>query len=92
MFVFKNINKTSTVVQQNVVNYTQQLSASAEGINSFKIVSGSINNKYWQSLNVLFYTSGSPVYKGESGKFSSPGVNFSIQQPNFKQFISSLSR
>ena len=65
MFVFKDINKTSTVIQQNVVNYTQNLSASADGINSIKIVSGSTNVKYWNSLNVLFYTSGSPRYSEE---------------------------
>mgnify|MGYP001304398558 FL=1 len=65
MFVFKDINKTSTVVQRNVVNYTQNLTTSSFGIGSFKIVSGSINTKYWNSLNVLFYTSGSPKYGKE---------------------------
>ena len=41
MFVFKDINKTSTVIEQNVINYTQNLSASAGGIDSIKIISGS---------------------------------------------------
>ena len=98
MFVFKDINKTSTVIEQNVVNYTQNLSASAEGINSIKIISGSTNNNYWQSLNVLFYTSGSPSYSSqtstsslnlvEAGKFSSAGVNLSLQNLGKKQFLS----
>ena len=87
MFVFKDINKTSTVVEQNVVNYTQNLSASADGINSIKIVSGSSNTKYWDSLNVLFYTSGSPVYnKDEAKRFASPSSNFLIQKIGGKQF------
>jgi len=87
MFVFKDINKTSTVIQQNLVHYTQNLSSSADGISSIKIISGSTNNKYWQSLNVLFYTSGSPVYKGEAGKFSSPSINFTVKKTNQKQFL-----
>tara|TARA_R100001129_G_C5259679_1_gene230725 strand:+ start:79 stop:969 length:891 start_codon:yes stop_codon:yes gene_type:complete len=86
MFVFKDINKTSTVVQRNVVNYTQNLTTSSFGIGSFKIVSGSINTKYWNSLNVLFYTSGSPKY-GKELKFTSPGVNFSINKVVGKQYL-----
>tara|TARA_R100000908_G_C3712951_1_gene118831 strand:- start:35 stop:913 length:879 start_codon:yes stop_codon:yes gene_type:complete len=88
MFVFKDINKTSTVIQQNVVNYTQNLSASADGINSIKIVSGSTNVKYWNSLNVLFYTSGSPRYSEESLKYASSDTNLSIQNIGKKQFLS----
>ena len=86
MFVFKDINKTSTVVQRNVVNYTQNLTTSSFGIGFFKIVSGSINTKYWNSLNVLFYTSGSPKY-GKELKFTSPGVNFSINKVVGKQYL-----
>ena len=72
------------VIEQNVVNYTQNLSASADGINSVKIVSGSINNNYWSSLNVLFYTSGSPVYnKDEAKSFASPS-----SKPEFASFPS----
>ena len=74
MFVFKDINKTSTVIEQNVVHYTQNLTT-ASAVDTIKITSGSTNNKYWQSLNVLFYSSGSPSY-GISGtnelKLSSP--------------------
>ena len=52
---------------------------SSAGINSIKIISGSTNNKYWQSLNVLFYTSGSSIY-GSENKFESLSKNLSIQQ------------
>ena len=55
MFVFKDINKPA-VIEQNVVNYTQNLSTSSAGITTTKIISGSSNTKYWDSLNVLFYT------------------------------------
>ena len=91
MFVYKDINKTSTVVQQNLINYTQNLTTASNGIQSYKIVSGSINNKYWQSLNVLFYTSGSPIYGSpntfESYKFVRASSNFSIQQRAGEQFL-----
>tara|TARA_R100000008_G_C3575587_1_gene165061 strand:+ start:519 stop:1778 length:1260 start_codon:yes stop_codon:yes gene_type:complete len=65
MFVFKEIDNSSTVIEQNVVSYTQSLNTSSLGINSVNIVSNSISTSYWNSLNVMFYTSGSPVYSGE---------------------------
>jgi len=86
MYVFGEIDKSSTIIESNVVNYTQNLSASLAGVQSIKIVSGSTNNKYWQSLNVLFYTSGSIVYNSES-KFSRPSSNLSIQQQIGKQYL-----
>ena len=52
MYVFKEIDKSSTVIESNVVNYTQNLTTASSGIQSIKIVSGSINDNYWQSLNV----------------------------------------
>ena len=55
MYVFKEINKSSTVIESNVVNYTQNLNTSSIGIQSVKIISGSTNNNYWSVLNVLFY-------------------------------------
>ena len=55
-FVFKEIDK-STVIESNLVNYTQNLTATSLGVQSKKIVSGSISSSYWDSLNVLFYTS-----------------------------------
>ena len=63
--VFGEIDKSSTVIENNVVNYTQNLSSSADGISTIKIISGSQNTNYWNSLNVLYYTSGSSVYGDE---------------------------
>ena len=56
MYAFGEIDKTSTIIKNNVVNYSQNLNTSSLGIQSIKIVSGSINTNYWNSLNVLFYT------------------------------------
>ena len=86
MYVFKEINKSSTVVENNVVNFTQNLDTSSLGVQSVKIISGSTNNNYWSSLNVLFYTSGSPVYSGEN-KFSVPINNFSVNDIYGTQFL-----
>ena len=53
MYVFGEIDKSSTIIESNVVNYTQNLTTSSFGIQSIKIVSGSINNNYWNLLNVI---------------------------------------
>tara|TARA_B100001769_G_scaffold273158_1_gene268816 strand:+ start:1004 stop:1906 length:903 start_codon:yes stop_codon:yes gene_type:complete len=87
MFVFKDINKPA-VIEQNVVNYTQNLSTSSAGITTTKIISSSSNTKYWDSLNVLFYTSGSPVYNKDELKFTTPEANLSIIQLGKKQILS----
>ena len=86
MYVFGEIDKSSTLIENNLTHYTQNLSASSDGIQSIKIVSGSINNKYWNSLNVLFYTSGSPTY-GNELKFTAPSSNLSIKPTLGKQFL-----
>ena len=86
MHVFKEIDKSSTVIKSNLTNFTQNLTTSSIGIQSIKIVSGSINNNYWQSLNVLFYTSGSPMYPNEN-KFEKPANNFSLVKSNNSQFL-----
>ena len=86
MFVFKDINKTSTVIEQNLIHYTQNFNTSSAGVNSIKIVSGSISQSYWNSLNVLFYTSGSPQYPNEH-KFGAPSSNLSIDKRGNKQFL-----
>ena len=86
MYVFGEIDKSSTIIESNVVNYTQNLTTASVGIQSIKIVSGSINNDYWNSLNVLFYTSGSGVYPNEH-KFSAPTSNLSIDQIIGKQYL-----
>jgi hypothetical protein len=65
MYVFKEIDKASTIIERNVVNYTHNLNTSSLGIKSINIVSASISSSYWDSFNVLFYASGSPVYPNE---------------------------
>ena len=86
MYVFGEIDKSSTIIESNIVNYTQNLTTASNGIQSIKIVSGSINNNYWNSLNVLFYTSGSTVY-GNELKFGAPSSNLSIKQNSGKQYL-----
>ena len=86
MYVFGEINKSSTVIESNIVHYTHNLTTASLGIQSVKIVSGSISSSYWESLNVLFYTSGSTQYAGEE-KFSAPSSNLSIEQRTGKQFL-----
>tara|TARA_R100001443_G_scaffold86426_1_gene93088 strand:- start:15 stop:929 length:915 start_codon:yes stop_codon:yes gene_type:complete len=87
MHVFGEIDKSETIVESKVVNFTQNLSSSATGIQSIKIISGSTNTNHWNSLNVLFYTSGSTVYSHESLKFSKPSSNLSIQRREGEQFL-----
>ncbi len=84
MFVYKDIDKSSTVIQQNIVNHTQNFTTKSLGIKSINIISGSVNNNYWQSLNVLFYTSGSPSYLNESKIVFD---NIAIKQAGSKQFL-----
>jgi len=86
MYVFGEIDKSSTIIESNVVNYPQNVSASTAGVQSIKIVSGSINDNYWSSLNVLFYTSGSPVY-GDELKFSRQSSNLSIDKRGSTQYL-----
>ena len=86
MYVFGEIDNSSTIIESNIVNYTQNLTTSSLGIQSFLILSGSTNNNYWHSLNLLFYTSGSPVYGNET-KFNSPSSNLSIEQRFGEQFL-----
>ena len=65
MSAFKNIDISSTVIEQNVVSYKHNFTTSSLGVQSINVISGSISSSYWDSLNVLFYTSGSPVYPDE---------------------------
>ena len=84
MYTFKEIDKSSTIIERNVVNYTHNLTTSSLGIQSINIVSSSISSSYWNSLNILFYTSGSPVYPNEH-KFSYKNV---VMQPlNGKTYL-----
>ena len=86
MYVFGEIDKSSTVIENNVTYYTQNLTTASAGVQTKKIVSGSINTTYWESLNVMFYTSGSPRYSGEN-KFERPSNTLSIQPTRGKQFL-----
>jgi len=86
MYVFKEIDN-STLIESNIVHFTQNLNTSSFGLQTVKIVSGSINVKHWDSLNVLFYTSGSPKYTNEQ-KYTSPSANLSITKNRETQFLS----
>ncbi len=89
-YVFKPIDKSSTIVESNLVNYTQNLNTASSGVQLLEILSGSTNNKYRQSLHVLFFTSGSPVYctdSYETNKFNSPLANISIKRKQKNQFV-----
>ena len=85
-YVFGEIDKPSTIIESNIVNFTQNLTSASAGINSIKIVSGSISQSHWNSLNVLFYTSGSPQYLNEQ-RFGKPSSNLSIQSRIGEQFL-----
>jgi len=87
MFVFKEIDKTASVIENNIVHYTHTFTTSSRGIKTHKIVSGSISSSYWSSLNVLFYTSGSPEYISES-KFEKKVSNISLEQRVGEQHLS----
>ena len=86
MYVFGEIDKSSTIVESNIVNYTQNLTTASAGVQTIKIVSGSINSNYWNSFNVLFYTSGSPIY-GNELKFTAPSSNLSLQTNLGEQYL-----
>ena len=88
MYVFGEINKSSVTIENNVVNYSQDLSNTTEGVKSINIVSGSsvLSGSYWDSLNVLFYTSGSSVYSNEH-KFGKPSSNLALKDKKGKQYL-----
>ena len=59
----------------------------SSGLASIHYVSGSISSSHWQSLNTLFYTSGSPTYISES-KFYYNTSNFTLNN----QFLNYIYR
>jgi len=87
MYVYKDISEKS--VETGVVHYNQELkvtnTATSEGMSVIKFVSGSISSSYWSSLNVLFYTSGSPTLT--DSKFSYHGANWSIYNSSNPQHL-----
>lgn len=82
--VFKGVDESSGIIEQKIVNYTQNLTTSSLGINSINIVAGSISSSYWDTLNLMFYMSGSPSYANES-KFTS--TLHSLTRTDGRQFF-----
>ena len=82
MYTFKEIDNNSTIIESNVINYTHNLTTSSRGIQSINIISASLSSSYWDSINVLYYTSGSPVYenqfvdKNKSRKATARGIQY----------------
>ena len=68
--------------EQTIVHHNQTLNTGSEGVNFVQFVSGSISESYWRSLNILFYTSGSPIlthrnsYGKKLDRYDSAGINF----------------
>tara|TARA_R100001369_G_scaffold92070_1_gene135346 strand:- start:33 stop:923 length:891 start_codon:yes stop_codon:yes gene_type:complete len=85
MYVFGEIDKSSTLIESNIVNYTQNLTNSSAGVVTHKIVSGSVSQSHWDSLNVMFYTSGSGVY-GNELKFTAPSSNLALYPSQGTQY------
>ena len=81
-YVYKTIKSGEISREQNVVNYTQNLTTSSLGVSSTQYISGSTNNNYWQSIHILFYTSGSPIlthrnsYGKKLDRYDSPRKNY----------------
>ena len=86
MYVFGEIDKSSTIIKGNIVYYTQNFTSASNDVNLIKILSGSSNTDYWKSLNVLFYTSGSPQYDDEH-KFAKPSNNLSLNPTRKTQYL-----
>jgi len=86
MYVFGEIDKSSTIIKGNIVYYTQNFTSASNDVNLIKIISGSSNTDYWKSLNVLFYTSGSPQYDNEH-KFAKPSNNLSLNPTRKTQYL-----
>ena len=86
MYAFKEIDNSSTVIEQNVVSYRHNFTTSSVEIQSVNIVSGSISSSYWKSLNVLFYVSGSPIYPKEH-KFGIPLNSLSMSPRGKTQYL-----
>jgi hypothetical protein len=81
MYVYKNINLSGVSTEKSIAHYTQNLDTGSEGLTSVSYVSGSTNSNYWDSIHVLYYTSGSPILNEKTytglDKFDSPSHNFS---------------
>ena len=91
MYVFGEIDRSTTIIESNLSNYSQNLTTASVGIQTIQIASGSNNNKYWQSLNVLFYTSGSSTY-GSERKFAALSKNVKSRFHNPRDIDQSIGR
>tara|TARA_R100000008_G_scaffold58659_2_gene36475 strand:+ start:12596 stop:13525 length:930 start_codon:yes stop_codon:yes gene_type:complete len=81
MSVYKKINRSGISSEKSIVHHTQNLDTGSEGLSSIQYVSGSISSSHWSSIQLLYYTSGSPILQetGLNGldKWDSPNINFS---------------
>ena len=84
---FGEIDKSTSTIESKLITYSQNLNNDSNGVTSVKIISGSTNTNYWNSLNVLYYTSGSTVYPNEQNKFSLKINNFTVQSLQGSQFV-----
>ena len=91
MSVYKNIDGVNKYT--NITHRFSTFNTSSMAVTSSKIISGSTNDAYWQSLNRLFFTSGSPtlteIYQSGSqyqyDKFDLPHTNYALH--NGKQNV-----
>jgi len=84
---FGEIDKSASTIESKLISYSQNLNHNTNGISSIDITSGSSNTNYWNSLNNLYYTSGSTVYPNEQNKFSLKINNFTVQSSQGSQFV-----
>jgi len=93
MYVLKEIDKSDVSLESTIVHHEQTLNSGSEGVDFVQFVSGSISESYWRSLNVLFYTSGSPTLNepnssnSDIDNYDSYGYNFSINNPTNPQHV-----
>ena len=88
-YIYKSI-KGQNYTEQNVVHYKQTLTTASAGFSSTKVISGSLNTNYWNSVHVLFYTSGSSLLVEERGNidlFDLPSHNFTINNYRHPQHV-----
>lgn len=90
--VFKRIDASGIQFESNVVHYEQNLNSGSSGVSFTQFISGSISSSYWDSLHVLYYTSGSPVLREFDSssmldKWDSYPNNFSLYNPTNPQHV-----
>jgi len=93
MHVYKQIERSDISLEKTLTHYEQLLNTGSEGLSFTQFVSGSISESYWRSLNVLFYTSGSPTLNESNStnpdidNYDTYGYNFSIYNPHKPQYL-----